>query len=463
MEYMLRLTGRQHAQLQTHLFPRDGNEAIAVALCGRRQGADRHCLTVRHIDLIPHVECIIRGPGSVTWPTDRLVPLLHQAAKDNLAILKIHSHRTGIESFSSSDDNADRELFNSIYSWVGHMSPHVSAIMLPDGSIFGRVIAPDGVCTPLESVFVAGDDIHFWHNTPPSDLKRTSDYLRKNEQAFGEGTIGRLRRLRVAVVGCSGTGSPVAEQLIRLGTGVVVLVDPDIVEEKNLNRILNSRMDDVRKQKHKVQTLAEAAIATELDTTVIPIARNIADPVAIEAVAGCDIVFGCMDGAEGRYLLNRLASFYLIPYFDIGVRLEADGYGGVKQVCGTVHYLQPDGSSLLSRNVITMDDVSAEALKRTDPGSYDRQVEEKYIKGVQVERPAVISVNMLFAALGVNELLARLHQFRYSGNAEFATLTMDLIDPYVTNHVDGEPCRVLAKHAGRGDTLPLLGMPGLDG
>lgn len=56
-----------------------------------------------------------------------------------------------------------------------------------------------------------------------------------------------------------------------------------------------------------------------------------------------------MDGAEGRHILSRLCTFYCLPYFGVGVKLEADGMGGMTQICGGINYLQPDGSSLLSR------------------------------------------------------------------------------------------------------------------
>ena len=49
------------------------------------------------------------------------------------------------------------------------------------------------------------------------------------------------------------------------------------------------------------------------------------------------MLFGCMDGFDGRQLLNRLATFYSIPYFDVGVRLVADGQGGVSHICGSVN------------------------------------------------------------------------------------------------------------------------------
>jgi hypothetical protein len=65
---------------------------------------------------------------------------------------------------------------------------------------------------------------------------------------------------------------------------------------------------------------------------------------------------------EGRQLLNRIAVFYSIPYFDVGVRLVADGAGGVSHICGSVHYLQPDGSSLVSRGVVTEPGLRAEVL-----------------------------------------------------------------------------------------------------
>ena len=62
----------------------------------------------------------------------------------------------------------------------------------------------------------------------------------RTRQAFGDGTTDLLRSLSVGVAGCSGTGSWVIELLGRLGIGRLVLVDPDTIECKNMNRIVNS-------------------------------------------------------------------------------------------------------------------------------------------------------------------------------------------------------------------------------
>lgn len=456
----LRLTGAQHADLQRHLFPGDGNEAVALALCGRRRGGDHHVLTVRRLLTIPHERCSSRTPWQVTWPADVLPPLLQEAAARHMAIVKFHSHHGGLASFSGTDDQADVDLFSSVDAWVDDGLPHASTVMLPDGTMFGRAVLPGGALRPLDLIAVAGDDLRFWRSGTES-REVAGEALVRHRQLFGDGTLGRLRRLTVAVIGCSGTGSVVVEQLARLGVGGLILVDPDRVERKNLNRILNATLEDALQGRFKVHVLRRAVEAMALGTDVSSIPENLAAPDVIRAVAAADIAFGCMDGPEGRHLLNRLCAFYLLPYFDVGVRLEADGQGGIDQVAGTVHYLQPDGSSVLSRGVLTMEEVQTWALDRTDPEEYGERLKAGYIKGVRVDRPAVISVNMQLASMAVNEFLARLHPYRYDPNGDFAVHRVSLIQGATYMEADGKPCTVLPRHAGRGDVCPLLDMPAL--
>lgn len=459
----IRMTGRQHQALQEHLLPADGREAVAVALCGRRSESSEHDLLIQSIVSIPYDRCELRDRDIVRWPTEDLRPLLEKAGKRHLGILKIHSHPTGYDAFSTVDDESDRELFPSIYGWVDDDLPHASAVMLPTGRMFARVVGAEGKFTHVEQVSVAGDDLKFWfsgHATPSgSNPERT----KRHAQAFGDGTTTLLRHLRIGVVGCSGTGSLVIEQLARLDVGSLVLVDPDVIETKNLNRIVNAFAEDARKGRRKVTVLADAIARLETGARIIEIPKLLFDPEAVKVLASCDVVFGCMDKVEGRHLLNRLATFYNIPYFDVGVRLDADGKGGIDQICGTVHYLQPDGSSLVSRKAITMDQVRAEGIQRTNPAEYAKLLKSKYIVGVQEDRPAVISVNMLFASLAVNEFLARLHCFRDDANRDYARLTASLTQTRLISEADGLPCSALARHAGRGDVTPLLDMPELSG
>lgn len=458
MKYSLRLTQAQHSALVSHLFPGDGNEAVALLICGRANGRAQHVFTVRDVRPIPLQECT-RRLDRITWPTSYVDDALNQAYGKGQAIVKVHSHPGFYRDFSRIDDASDEQLFASVTSLLDDGLPHASVVMLPDGSCFGRVLGDTGkVIASLASIMTVGDDLVIWHDSPPS---RLSAFTRRHAQAFGKGTVEVLSRLTVAIVGCSGTGSIVAEQLARLGVGKLILIDPDFVEEKNLNRILNSGKEDSYLSRPKVHVIASAIAHIGLGQEVLPLVCNLISKEAVSAVAEADIVFGCMDGAEGRHLLNRIATFYNLPYFDVGVRLDADGEGGIERIAGGVHYLQPGLSSLLSRGVYTMQRVEAEGLRRTDPEMYRRQVAEGYLRGVEEERPAVISVNMFLASAVVNEFLARLHPHRNLPNGNFAYVGINLSEMQFFPEPEGTACEVLKRHLGKGDTVPLLERPAL--
>jgi hypothetical protein len=330
--------------------------------------------------------------------------------------------------------------------------------MLPDGEMFGRVVGNDGFIDDLYSVFLVGDDIRIWQRPATG---RNDGFTLRHAQAFGSGTTALLRSLSVAVVGCSGTGSIVVEQLARLGVSRLVLIDPDVVEEKNLNRILNSGKEAAYLKRPKVHVLASAIAKMGLGQEVVPLVANLASKEAVLAVAECDIAFGCMDGAEGRHLLNRLTAFYCMPYFDVGVRLDADGKGGIDNIVGAVHYLQPGRSSLLSREVYTMAEVEAESMRRANPEIYEHQRREGYLRGVREDRPAVLSVNMLFASLMINDFLARLHPYRNEPNSNYASISASLAELQFYSEPEGDDCEVLKRYVGRGDVEPLLERPAL--
>ena len=456
----LSLSGDQHDYLKSFLFPGDGKEAVALLLCGRRAGDRRERLVAREIHGIPYDHCSERTASRVTWQPDYVAPLLDRAAEECLSVVKVHSHPNGYPEFSPTDDDGDSRLLPMIRGWVEADIAHGSAVMLPDGEMFGRVLRSGEVLEPIDCIAVAGDNLDFWY--ADSGSAGSSRFVASDAQIFGEGTIERMRRLSIAVVGASGTGGPVIEQLQRLCVGELVIVDDDHMEERNVIRVPNSTMQDVDEKRLKVDVQADAIERTGLGTRVIRIRRNLWEPEAIRAVAQCDVLFGCMDSIDGRYLLNALATYYTLPYFDIGVRLQAvpsgPGKGRIREVCGTVNYLRPGRSSLLSRGLFTMSDVAAAGLRRNDPDAHRQQVKDGYIRGAGVQRPAVISVNMFAASLAVNELLARLHPFREEPNATWAAVEFSLASMELFGDPDEGICELMAGKVGRGDVTPLLDM-----
>lgn len=462
MTVSLRLTGAQAHRLHEHLFPGDGKEAVAIALCGRRRGA-LGAVLVHKIVPIGYDDCELRTPATVAWSTDLIVPSLIEAERRGWSVVKFHSHPGGYNAFSDQDDKSDSLLFPSIANWIEHDDPHASVVMLPDGAMFGRLVDQNGQFQALDKIVVAGERLQVWHYnevTGDGALAAIPTFAKRHAQAFGARTTRKLSQLAIAVIGCSGTGSIVIEQLYRLGVGRLVIVDPDVIKDHNLNRILNSTATDAAELRPKVEVAHRTIVSVGLGTEVLPLATSLFDPEAIAAVAECDVVFGCVDSAEARFLINRIAAFYIMPYFDVGVALDADAMGEITQVCGYLHYVQPDLSSMVSRGAISMGDVRAEGEKRRNPEHYADLRRVGYIQNVDEDRPAVISVNTVFSGLIVNEFLARLHDFRDERGDTYGMIGFSLSQMMIYPEAEtGVPCRLFARHVGRGDVELPLDMP----
>ena len=206
MKVTLTLTSDQYEQLRQHLYPGDGLEAIAFIACGRAAGVERHRLVAKSLFLVPHEQCD-RATNYVKWnATEEIESLIEQAEVEKLSLIKVHSHTQGFARFSEVDDASDSELLPTIRSWVEADVPHGSAIMLPDGEMFGRYLWRGDLLIPLDGINVVGHSLQFWWKK--SDSEAASAFGKSHDQAFGEGTTRQLQKLSIAVVGASGTGSP---------------------------------------------------------------------------------------------------------------------------------------------------------------------------------------------------------------------------------------------------------------
>ncbi len=453
------LTEEQYQKLAKHLFPGDAKEAVALALCGRADSTNHKKLILHKLIPVPYEECSMRAADRVKWSTEFLRDLLIEGEKKNLSIVKIHSHPTGYDAFSAIDDFSDDQLFALKESWLSRNAECGSFVMLPDGFIFGRLIESKGKYAQVDSVQIIGDQIKHFDNRA---MNKTKESDTRNIQTLGIGTVNILKNLKVAVVGCSGTGSPVIEQLARLGVGKLVLVDPDRLELKNLNRILNSVYADAENREFKVDIFRRFIYRLNSEIEVKAFNQNIFDSeIALNELSTSDVIFGCVDSIDGRHLLNLISTYYCIPYFDLGVKLIADGRGSIEKICGTVHYVKPGGSSLLSRGVYSQEDLRAASFYRANQQGYNQLLEEKYIKNINVESPAVISVNMQVASTAVNEFLCRIHKIRPEPMSDFAIARICISDGYLQYEPESEKDSFFEKYVGLGDRKPFVNLPEL--
>ena len=184
MEVTLTLTIEQHEHLKKHLFPGDGCEAVAVILCGRRAGDRRHRLVAREVHPIPYDWCSERTPVRVTWSTDVIVPLLDLAEKDELTVVKIHSHPNGRARFSGTDDEGDNRFIPTIRDWFEKKFSTVASSCFPMERcsvviLLGTVTScPWHISMWLETTFYFGIPIQT-KNLPRLSWLRTPKHLAK--------------------------------------------------------------------------------------------------------------------------------------------------------------------------------------------------------------------------------------------------------------------------------------------
>ncbi len=121
----------------------------------------------------------------------------------------------------------------------------------------------------------------------------------------------RLLASRVLLVGAGGLGSPVALYLAAAGVGTLGIVDPDVVEESNLQRqVLHDREHLGRP---KVESAAEAIGRLNPDVTVVPYPVRLGAANALEIMAGYDVVVDGADNFPTRYLMNDAALRLRLP------------------------------------------------------------------------------------------------------------------------------------------------------
>lgn len=419
MVIKLRMTGKQHTTIKSHVLAPDGKEAGALLLCEPVLHEETTILLIKEIINIPYSACASRTPVFLLWPTeDYLMPQYEHLEKECLSLIMLHSHPNGFNGFSNTDNENDLKILPRLTSCIEGKQPHGSAIMLPDGSIIARIMSESGEFTSIDMVSVVGDDIRYFGDFP--NFENNTDFIKKTEQVYGSGTTSIMRGLKAGVVGCSGTGSPTVELLLRYHIGHLVPIDFDKIEEGNLNRMLMSRVEDADNGTLKVDRCAQWIEETRLPTKVTPINGLIPCEITTDTLAECDVLFGCVDNVAARHALNKIACAYLIPYFDLGVAIKEDRSqpGSLRQAVARCHYLQPDQSCLLDREAFSAERLRDENFRRDDPEFY-KMLKELGYTGERSDIQAVMTLTMEAAVMAMDDFMARLNGYRVVSNKEF--------------------------------------------
>ncbi len=450
MRYTFTITEALLERLVATVFADAGREGAGYVLCGVSSTDNETRFLARDVIPVESDHYLVREADRLSIKSDSFVPIAKRAKLANEAIIFVHSHPKEFPDFSAQDDEEDFKIV-SFFASRATQSCHGSMVFSSPTTFQARVRLGEE-WKAIERIRILGTAFRFVDRVRGEEP--IPEFFDRQVRAFGTDIQRLLQRLHIGVVGAGGTGSATIEQLTRLGVGTLSVFDGDTFDGSNVTRVLGSGVGDQGRFKTDIQREHIARIGLGTDITVYPY------PISEEATAkhlrNCDIVFGCTDKQAPRGILVRLALRYLVPFFDMGVKVHSEN-AMIRGIWGRVTTVLPGEACLFCRARIDPDTIRAESLP---PEQRDRELADGYITGLAADEPAVVMFTTAVAAQAVSEMLHRLTGFMGNDRRSTEVLTLFHESQIHTNRVRPKPecmCQQ-AEHWGRGDSRNFLGL-----
>lgn len=382
-------------------------ETGAVLLCRPHVFGSHARFVVEEIRWVPEHAYVERVSDKMRISSGGFVPMLGEAEERGLIAGWFHTHPTSPRPIRPSDlDRAVDSELGPLFRLRTGGDAYLSVIGTTRNrslAIIGTMTSESGETSEMGAVVTLGESLQLTLRDESVGTEVTSDLYSRQVAAFGGPIQRSLGALQIGVVGCGGTGSAVAEQLIRLGVKSVVLVDPDNLDLSNVTRVYGSTAADVGRPKAEV--LRQHLLRIAPDAQVAAVNDTITRRRPAELLTTCDVLFGCTDDNAGRIILSRLAAYARQLVIDMGVLITSRDDGTVDGINGRVTVMRPGQACLICRGRVDLQRAAAEQLPEAER---TRLAGEGYAPALGGIQPAVVAYTSMVAATAVAELLEHL-------------------------------------------------------
>lgn len=440
----LTLLGSQHNALVDYLEGHpEGHERGAVILFRRLHinveglpDSDRYVAN----DVIFIDEAWINSSSSnhIDFKLRPFRELFRRCEEEQLVFGFVHNHPQGQCTFSRKDDKNEYTLLTAIKNRNGEDITFV-AMLWVNGVWEARVrsgTSPEAAVT-VKHTLITSEPMQIFGCHASTD--EHSEVQARGAAAFGASFVDKMKSLRVGIVGSGGTGSPLATLGARAGIGELVLIDDDALDRSNLNRVRGLRESDVGDKKSV--KLKEYIESIGLSTKVAAIDAKIdGDPLALDALASCDVVFGCTDDFIGRDVMNIALYIYAQILIDLGLggRICDDQHGQpeLRYHFGRISTITPEaGQCLYCQGVIKAEWINAQFERRKNPAITKEELKEKYLQEGGEQAPGVGPFTNATADLALATLFDLLKPFRrYPQTLRRDMFQLDFVKMELSSH-----------------------------
>ena len=242
-------------------------------------------------------------------------------------------------------------------------------------------------------------------------------------QSFlGEKSDGIFSASPIAILGLCGGGSHIAQQLAHIGFENIIIVDFDIVEDPNLNRMVGSCPQDAIDCSRKIDVIEKLIKYINPKAKVTKLSGKWQEHS--DVLRNCIGIMGCLDSFIARDELEHFCRRFLLPYIDIGMDVHESKTGFY--ITGQVITSLPESLCMRCLGYISEERLAQESKKYGNAG----------------ENPQVIWPNGVLASIAVGQLIKILTPW----NSELNLSPMIDYDGNKQHAMDSPKLKILEDH-----------------
>jgi len=324
MDTRLVFTANQWEKINDQLC-RSDTEHMINAKASISRNDNRQRILIRDLWTPESEDFVFRRKFGVRLSSSGVASFLEQVADEEIpAGGNLHNHPHPKPRFSDTDDQAlaTQQQFED---FAAPPKVFFQFVLGTEGRFEARWTHPelDG-SEQVDEIEVIGPEglkrFAPWtrRNGSPVNQEETDEIRHKRTVPLvGQKGLSRIQGTRLGVIGGGGNGASFVSRAKHLFRKFV-LVDPDVVEPSNLNRLAGAVSQDAEQETPKVEVLRRELRRFDSDIQVQTCQTSFPSPEAKETLKECDVLVVAPDNNSARYSAATFASKHRIPLVELG-------------------------------------------------------------------------------------------------------------------------------------------------
>lgn len=245
----------------------------------------------------------------------------------------------------------------------------------------------------------------------------------------------------ITIVGVGGVGSIIAENLIHMGFQRINLVDFDVVEMSNLNRLVGATYEDAKRKLPKVDVIARHLRSINPRASVRTYCKSVFDKDVENVIALSDWIFLTTDNYSSCVHVQELAFEYYVPFISAATNIVVED-NKITDMRGEVLLIRI-GDRMCLNCLGKIDKKELIYETHPDPKIREQMVQKGYVRGADVKDPAVKTLNSMVSTIATDVLI---NQYTERQKDQFVIEFENNLAPVIYEDVDCVKKRTLSCH-----------------